>query len=72
VAALEEIGKVMPFPLLGWTRTTVASSSTITCWSWCEQRKLTFTRSRPGNSNDGAHVEHKTALLTHLWVPGRV
>jgi hypothetical protein len=25
----------------------------------CEQRKITFTRSHPGSSNDGAHVEQK-------------
>lgn len=27
--------------------------------TWCEQEKLTFTRSRSGNKNDGAHVEQK-------------
>ena len=27
--------------------------------AWCEDRKLTFTRSRPGHCNDGAHVEQK-------------
>ena len=26
---------------------------------WCEQNKLTFTRSRSGNKNDGAPVEQK-------------
>lgn len=26
---------------------------------WCEEHKLTFTRSRSGNKNDGAHVEEK-------------
>jgi hypothetical protein len=26
---------------------------------WCEQENLTFTRSRSGNKNDGAHVEQK-------------
>lgn len=26
---------------------------------WCEQEKLTFTRSRSGSKNDGAHVEQK-------------
>lgn len=26
---------------------------------WCELNRITFTRSRPGNSNDGAHVEQK-------------
>ena len=26
---------------------------------WCEQERITFTRSRSGNKNDGAHVEQK-------------
>jgi hypothetical protein len=26
---------------------------------WCQQHELTFTRSRSGNKNDGAHVEQK-------------
>jgi hypothetical protein len=26
---------------------------------WCEQEQLTFTGSRSGNKNDGAHVEQK-------------
>ena len=26
---------------------------------WCVRHKITFTRSRPCNSNDGAHVEQK-------------
>jgi len=35
---------------------------------WCEQRKLTFTRSRPGNSNDGAHVEQKNWAVVRTVV----
>lgn len=26
---------------------------------WCQTHQVTFTRSRPGNKNDGAHVEQK-------------
>jgi len=26
---------------------------------YCSEQKITFTRSRPGNSNDGSHVEQK-------------
>ncbi len=26
---------------------------------WCIEQKITFTRSRPGSKNDGAHVEQK-------------
>src|SRR5450756_2948045 len=32
IAALADIAKVLPFPLLGMTLTTAASSSTTTCW----------------------------------------
>ena len=27
--------------------------------AYCHARQITFTRSRPGNKNDGAHVEQK-------------
>jgi len=35
---------------------------------WCEQRAITFTRSRPGNSNDGAHVEQKNWAVVRTVV----
>jgi len=35
---------------------------------WCEQQMLTFTRSRPGNSNDGAHVEQKNWAVVRTIV----
>ena len=33
-------------------------------FEYCGARKITFTRSRPGNKNDGAHVEQK--YWTHV------
>jgi len=36
--------------------------------TWCEQRTVTFTRSRPGNSNDGAHVEQKNWAVVRTVV----
>lgn len=36
--------------------------------AWCEQRKITFTRSRPGNSNDGCHVEQKNWAIVRTVV----
>jgi len=35
---------------------------------WCEKRQITFTRSRPGNSNDGAHVEQKNWAIVRTVV----
>jgi len=36
--------------------------------AWCEERRLTFTRSRPGNCNDGAHVEQKNWAVVRTLV----
>ena len=36
--------------------------------AWCQQREITFTRSRPGNSNDGAHVEQKNWAVVRTVV----
>ena len=36
--------------------------------AWCEQRKLTFTRSRAGNSNDGTRVEQKNWAVVRTVV----
>jgi len=35
---------------------------------WCGRRKITFTRSRPGNCNDGAHVEQKNWAVVRTVV----
>ena len=35
---------------------------------WCQKREITFTRSRPGNSNDGAHVEQKNWAVVRTVV----
>jgi hypothetical protein len=39
-----------------------------TLLDWCEKRQITFTRSRPGNSNDGAHVEQKNWAIVRTVV----
>ena len=36
--------------------------------TWCDQRRITFTRSRPGNSNDGCHVEQKNWAIVRTVV----
>ena len=48
--------------------TTDRSSSIITCSHWCEKRQITFTRSRPGNNNDGCHVEQKNWAVVRTVV----
>ena len=68
VAALEEIAKIMPFPLLGVDSDNGSEFINEHLLRWCQQRKLTFTRSRPGNSNDGAHVEQKNWAVVRTVV----
>jgi hypothetical protein len=58
-AALVEIREVFPFPILGIDSDNGSEFINWHLLRWCEKEKLTFTRSRPGNCNDGAHVEQK-------------
>jgi hypothetical protein len=68
VAALEEITKIMPFPILGIDSDNGSEFINEHLLRWCQLRKLTFTRSRPGNSNDGAHVEQKNWAVVRTVV----
>src|SRR5664279_4891877 len=68
IAALALSCLIMPFPLLGIDSDNGSEFITHHLLAWCEQRKLTFTRSRPGNSNDGAHVEQKNWAVVRTVV----
>ena len=68
IAALDDVGKSMPFPLLGIDSDNGSEFINHHLLAWCEQRKITFTRSRPGNSNDGAHVEQKNWAIVRIVV----
>ncbi len=52
----------------GWTPTTDRNSSTTHLLQWCEERQITFTRARPGNKNDGCHVEQKNWAVVRTVV----
>jgi hypothetical protein len=49
----------LPFPLLGIDSDNGSEFINEHLLSWCESQQITFTRSRPGNKNDGCHVEQK-------------
>jgi hypothetical protein len=66
--ALQDIERIMPFPLLGIDSDNGSEFINHHLLAWCEQRKITFTRSRPGNSNDGAHVEQKNWAVVRTVV----
>lgn len=58
-AALEDITASFPFPIIGIDSDNGSEFINWHLLRWCEANKITFTRSRSGNSNDGAHVEQK-------------
>lgn len=58
-AALKDATASFPFPILGIDSDNGSEFINWELFRWCEQESLTFTRSRSGNKNDGAHVEQK-------------
>jgi hypothetical protein len=57
--ALVQIQAALPFPLLGIDSDNGSEFINAHLLDWCTDQKITFTRSRPGNKNDGCHVEQK-------------
>jgi Integrase core domain len=59
LAALNDIARKMPFPIVGVDCDNGSEFINDDLLAWCQGRQITFTRSRPGNKNDGCHVEQK-------------
>src|SRR5690625_1506472 len=57
--ALEHVISVFPFPILGIDSDNGSEFINAHLLAYCQAHQITFTRSRPGNKNDGAHVEQK-------------
>jgi len=57
--AIKDVTASFPFPILGIDPDNGSEFINWELFRWCEQNKLTFTRSRSENKNDGAHVEQK-------------
>ncbi|UUL75454.1 transposase family protein [Pseudarthrobacter sp. Fe7] len=57
--ALEYVTAVFPFPILGIDSDNGSEFINEHLLAYCHAQQITFTRSRPGNKNDGAHVEQK-------------
>lgn len=62
--ALEHVIARFPFPILGIDSDNGSEFINHHLFNYCTTQKITFTRSRSGNSNDGAHVEQKN--WTHV------
>ena len=63
-AAIDYARKKFPFPVLGIDSDNGSEFINAHLFDYCSANKLTFTRSRPFNKNDGAHVEQKN--WTHV------
>lgn len=66
--ALLEITEAFPFPIIGIDSDNGSEFMNHHLLRWCEENQITFTRSRPGNSNDGAHVEQKNWAIVRTVV----
>ena len=68
LAALDDIARAMPFPILGVDSDNGSEFINHHLLAWCEKRQITFTRARPGNKNDGCHVEQKNWAIVRIVV----
>ncbi len=64
LAAIEYASALFPFPILGIDSDNGSEFINAHLLEYCKTNKITFTRSRPGNKDDGAHVEQKN--WTHV------
>jgi hypothetical protein len=62
--AIEYVIAEFPFPILGIDSDNGSEFINHHLFNYCVEHKITFTRSRSGNKNDGAHVEQKN--WTHV------
>jgi Integrase core domain len=68
LAALNDITRTMPFPILGVDSDNGSEFINDQLLQWCQARRITFTRARPGNKNDGCHVEQKNWTVVRTIV----
>lgn len=55
----EYVTAVFPFRIIGIDSDNGSEFINEHLFAYCHAHQITFTRSRPGNKNDGAHVEQK-------------
>lgn len=66
--ALKDIAAKMPFPVLGVDSDNGVEFINTHLLQWCKDNEITFTRARPGNKNDGCHVEQKNWAVVRTTV----
>ncbi|MGA5466181.1 integrase catalytic domain-containing protein [Mycobacterium sp. NPDC050041] len=66
--ALNDVAYYLPFPVLGVDSDNGSEFINTALLQWCERHHITFTRARPGNKNDGCHVEQKNWAVVRTVV----
>jgi hypothetical protein len=67
-AALQEIRRRMPFPLLGLDSDNGSEFINHELWRYCDLHQITFTRSRAYKKNDNCYVEQKNNSVVRRTV----
>ena len=65
--AIEYVISQFPFPILGIDSDNGSEFINHHLFNYCTEHEITFTRSRSGNKNDGAHVEQKNWTHIRQW-----
>jgi transposase InsO family protein len=66
--AMDEVYASFPVPLKGIDRDNGSEFINTAMKNWCEQRKITFTRSRSYHKNDNCYVEQKNGDVVRKTV----
>ena len=67
-AALKELRERLPFPLRGIDSDNGSEFINADLLQYCQQQRLTFTRSRPYRKNDNCYVEQKNYTMVRRHV----
>ena len=67
-AAIQRVRERLPFPLLGVDSDNGSEFINDELFRYCRREHITFTRSRAGRKNDGAHVEQKNWSIVRRTV----
>jgi len=66
--AVQQLQQLLPFKLLGLDSDNGSEFINGTLFRYCQNEKITFTRSRPYRKNDQAHVEQKNWTIVRRTV----
>ena len=66
--AIHHVWERLPVPLVGLDSDNGSEFINHGLYDWCRRHAITFTRSRPWNKNDSAHVEQKNGAVVRQLV----